>query len=108
MAMDPLDKFKREVSKKSTQDFTNAMIPFSQMGSQLSAAPLCLAILGQVNLIATGITFTKPITILLTIILSILHSILLTILLTILLSIFNLFADHPSGKITFGPEGQFW
>ena len=48
------EEFNREVSKGSTADFLNIATPFSEMESQLSAAPLCLAILGQVNLIATG------------------------------------------------------
>jgi hypothetical protein len=51
---------RHELSKGDSgkADAALALSPFTDAASQLSAAPLCLAILGQLNIIATGPDFT--------------------------------------------------
>ena len=65
--MDPGEKFDDEVSKKCKDDHLMMIAPFTNMESQLSAAPLCLNIMSQINILSTSKTHLLNIDILLTV-----------------------------------------
>ena len=52
--MDAGEKFDFEVSKKCKDDHVMMVAPFTKMESQLSAAPLCLNIMSQINILSTS------------------------------------------------------
>ena len=54
--MDAGDKFEYEISKKYKDDSLKMVAPFTNMESQLSAAPLCLQIMGNINILATSMS----------------------------------------------------
>ena len=52
--MNEAEKFEYEVSKKCKDDTVMMLTPFTNMESQLSAAPLCLSIMSHINILSTS------------------------------------------------------